>query len=241
MLQQMFRNMTPVVKNLLIINVLVFLVTLILKSRGLDLNGYLALHHYTSPDFQPYQFVTSIFAHGSFFHLLANMLGLVSFGSQLENYIGSKKFLILYAAAGLAGNAVYILTHIVELYFYGASLGVSYEVLNSDTIQFIGDLNSQYKQEVAGVLLSSALGASGAVFGVFAAIYKYFPSTEVMLLFPPIPVKIKWLFAILMIGSLVLTFFPFAMQGIAHMAHFGGGLAGLILVYIWQKDRTNFY
>jgi membrane associated rhomboid family serine protease len=212
-----------------------------MKTRGLDLNHYLALHHYTSPDFQPYQFVTSIFAHGSPYHLFGNMLGLVSFGVQLERYIGSKKFLILYAAAGLGGNALYVITHMVQLYIYGASLGASYEVVNSDTIRFIGDINSQYKQEIASILISSAVGASGAVFGIFAAVFRYFPNTEVMLLFPPIPVKIKWLFAILMTGSLVLTFFPFAMQGIAHMAHFGGGLAGLILVYFWQKDRTNFY
>ncbi|MFT5601140.1 MAG: membrane associated rhomboid family serine protease [Flavobacteriales bacterium] len=234
MLEQMFRNMTPVVKNLLIINVLVFLVTLILESRGLDLNGYLALHHYTSPYFQPYQFVTSIFAHGSFFHLLANMLGLVSFGSQLENYIGSKRFLILYAAAGLAGGLIYTLTHLIQLYIIGCGIGIAIgDSVTSEMLPYIDQIES--------IISSSAVGASGAVFGVFAAIYKYFPSTEVMLLFPPIPVKIKWLFAILMIGSLVLTFFPFAMQGIAHMAHFGGGLAGLILVYIWQKDRTNFY
>lgn len=146
--------------------------------------------------------------------------------------------LILYVVSGLAGNFFYHGFHMAELWFFGENIfngTLDYE-------RFIYNLNNGDNVElVSRIVMSKALGASGAVFGIFAGVYRYFPNTEVMLLFPPIPLKIKWLFAVLMIGSVVLSIYPFMMQGIAHMAHFGGGLAGLILVEIWQKDKTTFY
>ncbi len=247
MFDQLFRNMTPVVKNLLIINVIVFIANALLSSKGFVLNNYLCMYHYTSEDFQPYQIFTSMFAHGSLMHIFANMLGLVSFGTALEEEIGSKKFFILYMFAGVLGGLVYIGFHMGQLLFVGESLMIG----ATDIIDYGTSFSFRYtealnnvtanKDLVNEIIFSRVLGASGAVFGVFAAVYKYHPNTEVMLMFPPIPLKIKILFSILMVGSLVLSIFPFAMQGVAHMAHFGGGLAGLILVYFWQKNRNTFY
>lgn len=232
MLDSLFRNMTPVVKNLLIINVLVFFAIHLLAWRGINVVNYLVMYHYSSEEFQPYQIVTSIFTHVGVFHIFANMLGLVSFGVALERFIGPKRFLFLYLVAGVAGNIVYQLFHMGEL----AIMGEDIFIKAGDYLNY-----SSNKYAVSKIISTAALGASGAVFGIFAAVYKFFPNTEVMLLFPPIPLKIKVLFAVLMIGSVVLSIYPVIMQGVAHMAHFGGGLAGLIIVYFWQKDKTRFY
>lgn len=241
MFEQLFRNMSPVVKNLLIINVIVFLAVHLLALKNIDLVNIMSLHHYSSEGFYPFQYVTSMFLHSGLFHIFANMLGLVSFGTNLERLLGPKRFLILYMVAGLAGNLFYHGFHMGELIVMGESafLGV---IDIADGGRFTTALvNADNMEPAVSIVMSRALGASGAVFGVFAAVFKYFPNTEVMLLFPPIPLKIKVLFAILMIGSVVLSLFPFAMQGVAHMAHFGGGIAGLALVYFWQKNSNTFY
>lgn len=247
MLDGLFRNMTPVIKNLLIINVIVFIAVHVAALKGFDLAGFLSLHHYSSEGFYPFQYVSSMFLHVDVFHIFANMLGLVSFGVALERFIGSKRMLILYLASGLLGNIFYHGFHMIELWAMGEDLfnGVrDITDLGNGYIKFQYEyaLNSDLNEHKANsIFLSQALGASGAVFGIFAGVFRYFPNTEVMLLFPPIPLKIKWLFSILMVGSLVLSIFPFMMQGVAHMAHFGGGVAGLILVEIWQRDKTRFY
>lgn len=247
MLDQLFRNMTPVVKNLFIINLIVFIAVWIASMKGIDLAGYLALHHYNSEGFYPFQYVTSMFLHTDLFHIFANMLGLISFGTSLERYIGAKRMLLLYLISGLAGNIFYHGFHMAELWAAGENImnGAMNIRLTGDgfvNFRLVHSLNQAANEDlVSSIVLSRALGASGAVFGIFAGVFKYFPNTEVMLLFPPIPLKIKVLFSILMVGSVVLSIFPFMMQGIAHMAHFGGGLAGLILVQIWQKDKTRFY
>lgn len=238
MFESLFRNMTPVVKNLLIINVLVFAIVHIASWKGFDLVDYLALNHYSSAGFYPYQYVTSMFLHYDPFHLFANMLGLVSFGTSLERYIGPKRMLLLYLISGLAGNLFYHGFHMAELAYFGENIFNGTE--DFETFKYAVN----YPENVSllsQIVVSKALGASGAVFGIFAAVYRFFPNTEVMLLFPPIPLKIKVLFLVLMVGSVVLSIFPVMMQGVAHMAHFGGGLAGLVMVYFWQKDKTRFY
>lgn len=246
MLDQLFRNMTPVVKNLLIINVLVFAVVAIAGWKGIDLGQYLYLHHYSMDSFQPFQYVTTMFFHTSLFHLFANMLGLVSFGVALERYVGEKRFLLLYLISGLAGGLMYHGFHMIELWYWDVPVFANVEIvsISGNSVSYNIEktlLENPHVDQAIDIILSKALGASGAVFGIFAGVFRYFPNTEVMLLFPPIPLKIKVLFSVLMVGSLVLSIFPVMMQGIAHMAHFGGGLAGLILVEIWQKDKTRFY
>jgi membrane associated rhomboid family serine protease len=246
MFESLFRNMTPVVKNLLIINVIVFIAVHLLAFKGIDVGKYLFLYHYTSAEFQPYQYVTTMFFHLDGFHLFANMLGLVSFGTNLERFIGPKRFLILYVVSGLLGGLFYTGFHAGELLMMGEDLLIGAQDINylSDSVEFNFTkeiANAANNEAVGSIIFSRALGASGAVFGIFAAVYRYFPNTEVMLLFPPIPLKIKWLFLVLMGGSLLLSLFPFMMQGVAHMAHFGGGVGGLLLVQFWQKDKTTFY
>lgn len=203
----MFGRLTPMVKNLLIVNVGVFLIGLILFS---DINVYLALYPFDSPYFKPYQLFTYMFAHGGFGHILFNMIGLMVFGSILEQFWGSNKFLIFYMITGIGAALVYSGFNHFEV--FGPS-----------------------------ETLSSMVGASGAVYGLLMACAMLFPNTELMLLFPPIPIKMKWLAIGLGAIALYSSFTQDPGDNVAHLAHLGGMLFAFIMLKIWQKDRNDFY
>jgi membrane associated rhomboid family serine protease len=194
----------PIVKNLIIINVLVFIAQMTLKDY--QLTERLGLWPVNTPMFEPYQIATHMFSHGGFTHILFNMFGLWMFGRVLENVWGPKRFLLFYLICGVCAAA--------------AHLAVQY---------FTGDI-------------SVAVGASGAIMGIFAAFGYLFPNTELFLMFIPIPIKAKWA----MIGMAAIDLFGglgvFGNSGVAHFAHLGGALAGFILVVIWNKtNRRGFY
>lgn len=211
----------PVIKNLIIINVLVWIAQLIYdKKDGLTmaLTNKLALYPVSSPEFKPYQIATHMFAHSSytvsfsapegriyFFHILFNMFALFMFGRILENVWGAKRFLFFYLACGV-GAAV-------------AHLAM---------------------QEIMGGY-SAAVGASGAVMGVFIAFGYLFPNTELMIIPIPFPIKAKWLvlfyIAIDLFGGL-----GYGDDKIAHFAHLGGAITGFLIVYFWNKtNRRTLY
>ena len=230
MLDQIFRNMTPVVKNLLILNVLFYLATYVLASKGIDLVNLLSSRHYSNPDFQPYQLVTSMFMHLSFSHIFMNMIGLLIFGGILEKHWGSKKFLIFYFFSGFSAEIVQVIYNMANFYYYTGT-----PFINSESLVPI-----EVSNIIGSLLYTRHLGASGAIFGLSAAIFKYFPNSEWYLMFIPIPIKMKNLFPIMIVGSIYLVFYPMGMN-IGHIAHLGGALGGFILVLIWQKDKRNFY
>ena len=202
-------RMTPVVQNLLIINVLMFFGTsdgalawlqneLVLYSPFPNENG---VSH-----FKIWQPLTHMFMHGGFTHLFSNMFGLFMFGTILEDKWGSIRFLFFYLMCGFGA----LLLHVIIIHF------------------FI-DPYAAYK----------LLGASGAVYGVLIAFMLYFPNVELMLLFPPIPMKAKYLIG----GFLVLDIFFGVMgspTGIAHFAHIGGALSGFLLVTYWKRTGEAF-
>lgn len=242
-----FRNIPPVVKNLLIINGLFFLATILLKNQGVDLADYLGLHYWDSPGFYPHQLVTYMFMHSSndFTHVLFNMFAVWMFGRVLEQVWGGKRFLIYYVVTGLGAGIIQLLVAYIRI----VSLGelVTPEVMDiiltegyQATIQgqnfsdpFLGNLN--------GLINGVTVGASGAVFGILLAFGMLFPNTELMLLFPPIPIKAKWF--VLGYGAIEL-YMGFAnnpQDNVAHFAHLGGMLFGFILIKMWKKDRGNFY
>ncbi len=230
MLDQIFRNMTPVVKNLLILNVLFYLASIVLASKGINLIDLLSSRHFSNPDFQPYQLVTSMFMHASLSHIFMNMIGLVIFGTILEKYWGSKKFLIFYFVSGFSAELVQVIYNMASFYYYTGTPFIDYNSL----------VPSKVSYAVGSLLYTRHLGASGAIFGLSAAIFKYFPNSEWYLMFIPIPIKMKVLFPIMMLGSIYFVFFPMGMN-IGHVAHLGGALGGFILVLFWQKDKRNFY
>jgi len=242
-----FKNIPPVVKNLLIINGLFYLATLLLKSQGIDLTEFFGLHYFQSEGFKPHQLVTYMFMHSErdFTHILFNMFAVFMFGRVLEGVWGQKRFLIYYMITGVGAGLIQMLVAYIRLKGFYTELSPEiidlvmregYEIIQngqnySDPI--IGGFN--------GLLNGTTVGASGAVFGILLAFGMLFPNTELMLLFPPIPIKAKWF----VIGYGALELYSGLANNpndnVAHFAHLGGMLFGFILIKLWQKDRTNFY
>jgi membrane associated rhomboid family serine protease len=268
----MFRNITPVVKNLLIINVVVFLGQLMFKS--INLTGILSLWNIGSPNFAPYQFFTYMFAHSpsGFTHVLFNMLGLVFLGPLLERFWGSQKFLIFYMVTGIGAGVLYsginyvqntkmrsavenyiaapnpdAFNHLIVKTFDGQ---VTEYVYNTIDDYSASPNNSQLEEQSiyiarelmkANIDLGSMLGASGAVYGILMAFGLLFPNTELMLLFPPIPIKAKYLVLFLGAYALYAGFAQNPSDQTAHFAHLGGMVFAFIMIQIWKHDRADFY
>ncbi len=250
---KMFNNIPPVTKNLLILNILFFLATLVLGSKGIDLTVILGTHYMGTASFEPYQIITYMFMHSpsNFMHILFNMLLLVMFGSHLERIWGAKRYFIFYIASGLGAFFLYngvAFIQIMELKRLIVADGYDLTVLDHqitsgalETIQLHSARSQQIVQEYVNYTQSTMLGASGAVFGLLAGFAVLFPNTELMLLFPPIPIKAKYL-----IGGYIAfeVYNSFSQPGdsVAHLAHVGGAIVGIVLVLIWRKkDRQNFY
>jgi len=264
----MFR-LTPVVKNLLIINVVVFLLQIMLKS--VDVTGFLALHRLGSPNFAPYQFFTYMFAHGSFEHIIFNMLGLVFLGPMLEQFWGPKKFITFYLVTGVGAALLYTGIEVFEMRSLRNDVETYLEAPTPDNFAIFVDENNRYfnnqvyefqdefsqnadnpqyiqqsKSYVQGLydeirLRRSMLGASGAVYGILMAFGLLFPNTQLMLLIPPIPIKAKYL--VLFLGGYAIWagFSRNPGDPVAHFAHLGGMIFAFIMIKYWQSKRDSFY
>lgn len=233
----------PVVKNLIIINVLMLVATYILGMRGIDLTNILGLHYIESPDFKPYQLVTHMFMHGGIMHLVFNMFALWMFGRVLESVWGPKRFFIYYFVTGLGAAALHTFVNYVEFHYYAAKI-------EPEAVQAVFSKGAEILQQgqnwvgAAGkinmILNTPTVGASGAVFGILLGFGMLFPNTQLMLLFPPIPIKAKYFVA--GYGAIEL-FSGIANTGdnIAHFAHLGGMLFGFFMIRYWNKHTRNFY
>jgi membrane associated rhomboid family serine protease len=226
-----FQILPTIVKNLIIINVLVFLAQTIFGDRlGFSFENVFALHTWQSDLFKPWQFITHLFLHGSVGHIFGNMLALWMFGSILENLWGPKRFLIFYLVCGLGAA----LSHMIVLYIENQHLLQQYNALSYAEQQ-------QYKTAVFNRIDEPTLGASGAVFGCLAAFGYLFPNTYIYLYFF-VPIKAKWFVIMYAAFELFNAIQNSAGDNVAHVAHLGGALVGFILVYFWNKNnRRNFY
>lgn len=246
----MFRDTPPVVKNLLIINVLAYVAMIMLNSQDLDLTEYFGLHFWKSEAFYPHQLITYMFMHSfTITHLLFNMFAVWMFGKVLESVWGSKRFLIYYMVTGVGAGLIQLLVtyfRLMPLYEllspeamdYGIKHGL--EIINSGMgpQNFVSDPNFL---KFIYLLNSTTVGASGAVFGILLAFGMLFPNTELMLLFPPIPIKAKWF----VIGYGAIELYSGvannAGDNVAHFAHLGGMLFGFVMIKYWQKNSNRFY
>jgi membrane associated rhomboid family serine protease len=221
-----FQMIPPVIKNLIIINVLVFLAQ---QIPGIDatLTNLFALHDVHSVYFKPHQLVTYMFLHGGWEHIIVNMFVLWMFSSILENYWGGKRFLIFYMVSGI-GAAVMQLA--VLYYENGKLLAELSPYLDEDRVAFI-----------YGTVNQATVGASGAIFGCMAAFGYLFPNSLIYLYFF-VPIKAKWFVIGYAAYELFLGVRGSAGDNVAHWAHLGGGLVGLLLVVYWNRNnRRNFY
>lgn len=233
----------PVVKNLIIINVIMLLATYVLNMRGIDLAKILGLHYYASPDFRPYQLVTHMFMHGGFMHLLFNMFALWMFGRVLENVWGPKRFFIFYFVTGLGAAIFYTFVNFIEFQYFASKMtpeAVQDIIAHGSEILSQGQNYTGQAGKLNMLLNIPTVGASGAVFGILLGFGMLFPNTELMLLFPPIPIKAKYFVA--GYGAIEL-FSGLTNSGgnIAHFAHLGGMLFGFFMIKYWNSKTNNFY
>lgn len=219
----------PVVKNLLIINGLFFLANWFFRTRGIELAGYLGMFYFDSPYFRPWQILTHMFMHANLMHIFFNMFAVWMFGSRLEIVWGPKRFLFFYFATGLGAALMHQAWNAFEIY----------QVTGSIT-PYTSNLSMSVAAEQ--ILYTPVVGASGALFGVLGGFAMLFPNTELMLIFFPVPIKAKYFVAIYGAIELWMGVSNNAGDNMAHFAHLGGLIVGLILVFIWNKtNRNTFY
>jgi len=229
----------PVVKNLIIINVVVFVLTMLLGRSGLiNLNGLLGMFYVQSPIFKPWQIVTHMFMHGSLFHIFFNMWALWIFGKTLESVWGGQRFLIYFFVTGI--GAAFLHQYVMYLELAPAIETVKAQY-NFDTITYerLRELASS-NPGLYQALRTPTVGASGAVFGILLAFGMLFPNTPLFIIPFPFPIKAKWL----VIGYGALELYLGVTQSgsnIAHFAHLGGMIFGFILIKYWNKNSNRFY
>jgi len=222
-----FQGIPPVIKNLVIANVLFFLAEL---TFGDPFAGPLALHYYGHPEFHFWQVASYMFMHASWEHILFNMLALWMFGSTVEDVWGSKRFLIFYLLCGI-GAALF------QLGVMAIEVNVLLNKANAGSIS-----PEEFEARVRMVVNITVVGASGAINGVMAAFAYLFPNAPMFLFFIPVPIKAKYV----VIGYFLLDLFgginPGMGDNVAHFAHVGGAIVGLILVITMNRtNRRTFY
>jgi membrane associated rhomboid family serine protease len=263
---QGFSLLPPVVKNLLIINVLFFIATYTFQHvYNKDLSEYLGLYFFKSEYFRPWQYITHLFMHGSFTHLLFNMFALWMFGYVIENYWGAKRFLAYYLITGLGAAVLHTLIGWITiaglnndlLTFQNAPSPSSFLAIVNDhfagakerVLPFVNEWSRnisdpQYANYAVGILKEGirarmnvpTVGASGAVFGVLLAFGMLFPNAVIYLYFA-IPMKAKYL--VILYGGLELYLGVMNEPGdnVAHFAHLGGMLFGFVMIMLWKKQK----
>jgi membrane associated rhomboid family serine protease len=235
-MQSPFANLPPVVKNLLIINIICFIPYLLFKQGMVDeIYNLASAHYFDSPYFKPWQPITYMFFHGGWMHIIFNMFALYSLGAILEYHIGSQKFVAFYFICGLGGIALQLAIQAFEVH----QIIGSFTTPNIDATLNLLPVAAQTK--LAGIYVSSMVGASGAIFGLFIAFGMIYPNAELMIMFIPIPVKAKYVMPVYVLVELSLGIGQFGGDDVAHFAHLGGAILGFILVKVWHLQRPKDY
>lgn len=218
----MFGRIPPVVKNIIIINIILYVATLIIGDYMYE---KLALFYFKSPYFEPYQLLTHMFMHGSFLHILFNMYTLFMFGCVLENVWGGKKFLFYYLVTGLGAAALHLGVLHLQAVGYASHAAA-------------GDIRAQIA--LNSLMVTPTVGASGAIYGLLLAYGMLFPNNMMGLVFPPVTLKAKYF--VLIFGALELLLgITGPSSGIAHFAHLGGMIFGFFLILYWKKNNRMYY
>ena len=233
----LFSSMPPVVKNLLIINVLIWLIMAVVPAAEHTLTKNLALYYFSSPGFRPYQLFTYMFLHG-FTHLFFNMFALVMFGMTIERAMGSGRFLFYYISVGI--GAAFIQMGVFALYINHLQGMFDPEATRQiiergwELMQTGYGFADPDAQELNSFVNTPMVGASGAIYGVLLAFGFLFPNVPIYIFFFPVPVKAKWL----IIGYFVLELLygiSGTADGVAHFAHIGGMVFGFLLLLYWKR------
>lgn len=222
------RTLPPITKNLLLINIVVYLATSILQMRGFDLTNYGGLHFFLASDFQIYQLVTYMFLHANFWHIFSNMFGLWMFGVVIENVWGSKKFLFYYISTGVGAGVVQEIVQFAKFYFTGMA---AYNTVSVDGTIIAMD---------AYLNMWTTIGASGAIYAILLAFGMSFPNERIFIFPIPIPVKAKWFVIFYVVLELFLAHSS-AGDGVAHYAHLGGMFFGYLMIRYWNRHPNSSF
>lgn len=220
-------NIPTITKNLLIVNVVVFLATYLFRTMGVDLNNVLGLHFFLAPDFHIYQLFTYMFAHGGFSHIFFNMFALWMFGCIVERTWGAKKFLTYYIVCGVGAG----------LFQELAQFAIASEQLPHFTLaQTMKVANAN----AAFLNLWTTVGASGAVYGILLAFGMLYPEERIFIFPLPVPIKAKWF---VMGYAAIELFMAYSStgDGVAHLAHLGGMVFGFFLIRYWRRHPDIRY
>ncbi len=262
-------RITPMVKYILIINVVILIVQSFLS---LPFSDWFGLRVIFAEDFKPFQFVTYMWVHGGMWHLFGNMFAVFIFGPLLEQFWGSKKFLTFYLICGIGAGVLFGIADFFEKYDLKQDTEAYMQDPNPESFQiFILDhrvsqraveeladfadryfenpnntnlvaQSKSYVQQIYDLYSNIPMvGASGAVFGILMAFGMLFPNTQLMLLFPPIPVKAKYVVLFYGLYEVYAEFSRTPGDNIAHLAHLGGMLIAFIIIKYWQKKSNRFY
>ncbi len=246
-------NITPTVKQLLIINILFYIGSMIVGEPAYKM---LSLHFFENPDFHVWQIFTHMFMHASLpniMHIAFNMFALYSFGSALEHFWGGRKFVFFYISCGLGAA---LLHTGVNYYFFENAINILVEngYAKNEILKVLADgnfnphwqqlLSESDFQEFIGTYIGTVVGASGAIYGLLVAFAFMFPNAELALMFIPIPIKAKYFVPGILLIDLFLGFkgqsiFGAGSTGIAHFAHIGGAVTGYLMMWYWKKTQFN--
>lgn len=225
------RNIPTVTKNLLIINVLAYLVGMVFGIHSGGFNDLFGLHFFLAPDFGVYQLVTYMFMHASLSHLFFNMFALWMFGCIVERTWGARKFLFYYMACGIGAGLLQEMAQFVQFYMLAAENIHGFSVSQIMTVA---------KASAVGINMWTTVGASGAIYGILLAFGMLYPE-ERMFIFPlPVPIKAKF-FVVGYAAIELFMAFSTSGDGVAHLAHLGGMLFGFLLIRYWRRHPGRGY
>lgn len=248
--RNIFNSVPPVTLNIIVITVIFWLAQIAFLRKDIDISTYLGLHYYTSDNFYPFQLITYMFLHDphGLTHILFNMFAVFMFGRTLEMVWGGKRFLFYYIATGIGAGLANILVMYIRIKL--AEMDMSPEMITevyvkgSSLIQqglTFGDPSMAKLNELLYFAnVGCTIGASGAVFGILVAFGMLFPNVELMFMFFPVPIKAKYFVIIYGLMELFLGVWDRSGDNVAHFAHLGGLVTGMIMVLYWKrKNKIN--
>jgi membrane associated rhomboid family serine protease len=243
-LAKMNKFKTPIA-YLILVNVIFFAAPQLLK---LDFVSSLALHFPKNSHFGVWQYVTHMFMHGSFAHILFNMYGLWAFGTPLEKIWGTRRFLLFYFSAGIGAGVIYSLVNYYQFsgiyaLFLNAGLDPSeilavLESAQTSDSRVVSSITQEQFNEIIMLYNAKAVGASGAVYGVLVAFGLYFKDAKLALIFFPVPIAAKYFIPAILLADLFFGMTKYSIGNVAHFAHIGGALIGFAIAWYW-KEKTR--
>lgn len=240
------KNSASITIHLIIINVLLWVAAQLLPRIHIDLYEHFGLHYWAGTDFKPFQFVTYMFLHdpNTIVHLLCNMFNLYMFGPIVERTLGRNKFLIYYFVTGIGAGIIqqiawaYDLAPLTEEVnrIVEEGLPKPIDVGNNIVLHTIGEVTN-HANNIYNAYIT--VGASGAIFALLLAFGMFFPNQPLYIMFIPIPIKAKYMVIGYAIFELFFGVGNFKLDNVAHFAHLGGLLFGLLLILYWRHNNKK--